>query len=177
MGMWSIWMFSIFLQVIHFYKQSPANIMNRNIDAAGREYLEIIHGYRQKLALLVSYHDSNSCSKCKRNTPDRELEQCAGCSVARYCSKKCQVKDWKRGHRDDCAEIRKARSVLYDYLPGDGHTGKKLAATISSLFARANERIADDKRNHIGPDAKVLLAFASLEDDILKPYPEAWSEY
>ena len=70
-------------------------------------------------------------------------------------------------------EIRKARSVLYDYLPGDGHTGKKLAATISSLFARANERIADDKRNHIGPDAKVLLAFASLEDDILKSYPEA----
>ena len=164
---------SHFLQVIQFFKRAPVDIMNRNIDAAGREYLEIIHGYRQRLALLLSYHDSNRCSKCRRTTPDRELKQCAGCFVARYCSKKCQVKDWKRGHRDDCAEIRKGRSVLYDYLPGDGHTGKKLAAAISSLFARANERIADDKRNHIGPEAKVLLAFASIKEDILKPYPES----
>ena len=59
-------MFSHFLQVIQYFKRAPVDIINRNIDAAGRDYLEIIHGYSQRIALLLSYHDSNSCSKCRR---------------------------------------------------------------------------------------------------------------
>jgi hypothetical protein len=31
--------------------------------------------------------------------------KCMGCSVARYCSKACQKKHWKLGHKQDCKTL------------------------------------------------------------------------
>ncbi|BDA50001.1 hypothetical protein COCOBI_15-1290 [Coccomyxa sp. Obi] len=32
------------------------------------------------------------------------LKRCAGCKSVGYCSKKCQVKDWKAGHKHECKQ-------------------------------------------------------------------------
>ncbi|CAI2171944.1 17875_t:CDS:10 [Funneliformis geosporum] len=46
------------------------------------------------------YVSGESESEKKKN-----LLICAGCSVANYCSKDCQKKDWKNGHKKDCAPL------------------------------------------------------------------------
>jgi hypothetical protein len=44
------------------------------------------------------------CSSCKAEaSADRKLLKCARCKVAQYCSKECQVRDWKEGgHKLKC---------------------------------------------------------------------------
>ena len=32
------------------------------------------------------------------------LLQCAKCKAAAYCSKECQIRDWKAGHKRDCGQ-------------------------------------------------------------------------
>ncbi|KAJ6571419.1 hypothetical protein B0H19DRAFT_1129937 [Mycena capillaripes] len=41
------------------------------------------------------------CSACGEGPGAEPLKNCAGCRVARYCSKKCQVSDW-RTHKQSC---------------------------------------------------------------------------
>jgi len=38
----------------------------------------------------------STCSGCKKNFPFLKLQKCAGCKNARYCSEKCQIKDWRK---------------------------------------------------------------------------------
>ena len=40
-----------------------------------------------------------------------ELKKPLGCKAAAYCSKDCQVKDWKAGHRLACKRKRKTSKV------------------------------------------------------------------
>jgi len=37
-----------------------------------------------------------------------DLQQCAGCHFARYCSRICQRHDWRNGHSLWCPEITRA---------------------------------------------------------------------
>ena len=86
-----------------------------------REHLQELHKwkyvipkYKEKLTWLVSQHDFNRCSYCAKLTQrSKGWNYCARCTSARYCSKQCQMKDWKCKHRDDCREIWKCRNVLY----------------------------------------------------------------
>ena len=79
----------------------------------------IVPTYSAQLAWLVSQHDSRCCSKCRKRLPKKELKLCSGCATARYCSKKCQVKDWKRKHKNDCVNMRGLRDLLYRDNPYD----------------------------------------------------------
>ncbi|PRW50954.1 F-box only 21-like [Chlorella sorokiniana] len=48
--------------------------------------------------------DMPSCSGC--GTPRAlHLRKCAQCRVAAYCSTACQVKHWKAGHKEECAQM------------------------------------------------------------------------
>ncbi|OAX42706.1 hypothetical protein K503DRAFT_862837 [Rhizopogon vinicolor AM-OR11-026] len=40
--------------------------------------------------------------------PQWDLFQCAGCTVARYCSRQCQNTDWDQGHRTACKYLKAA---------------------------------------------------------------------
>ncbi len=46
------------------------------------------------------------CSFC--NEPGRGLKRCAGCNRRYYCSKACQLEDWKGGHKESCQAERDA---------------------------------------------------------------------
>jgi TPR repeat protein len=43
-----------------------------------------------------------SCHKPQTAMPNRALLRCTKCKAMRYCSKECQVKHWKDGHKIDC---------------------------------------------------------------------------
>jgi hypothetical protein len=45
----------------------------------------------------------NVCANCgKQSREKQELKACSSCKAFHYCSKKCQVKHWKAGHKVDC---------------------------------------------------------------------------
>jgi hypothetical protein len=42
------------------------------------------------------------CTYCNSEGPKLELKKCSQCKLAQYCSKECQVVDWRAGHKKDC---------------------------------------------------------------------------
>ena len=47
------------------------------------------------------------CFHCGKKEEPKESQRCARCRVVYYCSKKCQVEDWKRGgHKQACIEYK-----------------------------------------------------------------------
>jgi hypothetical protein len=42
------------------------------------------------------------CNYCHSPDLKVELKKCSQCKISQYCSKDCQVADWKRGHKKDC---------------------------------------------------------------------------
>ncbi|KAI8854682.1 hypothetical protein BC829DRAFT_379417 [Chytridium lagenaria] len=47
------------------------------------------------------------CDGCgKRETKTDEWKKCAKCSFNAYCSKECQVKDWKEQHKSACMKLK-----------------------------------------------------------------------
>ena len=47
------------------------------------------------------------CAVCKKEPEvGQVLKRCTACFSVAYCSKKCQVKDWKR-HKEECDELKK----------------------------------------------------------------------
>lgn len=52
-----------------------------------------------------------TCSMCQKEEPDdSKFLKCGRCKVASYCSKECQKRDWKIGHKDICSGNLKAAS-------------------------------------------------------------------
>ena len=46
------------------------------------------------------------CDKQGLDSHGQKLLKCGGCKVASYCSKGCQVGDWKKGgHKDVCKSL------------------------------------------------------------------------
>jgi len=44
----------------------------------------------------------NVCSNAACRKPFEQPLQCAQCKAAKYCSKDCQKKAWKTGHKREC---------------------------------------------------------------------------
>ena len=41
---------------------------------------------------------------------------CSRCKAAAYCSKDCQVKDWKAGHKQECVSFKVSKVNFYIFL-------------------------------------------------------------
>ena len=47
----------------------------------------------------------NACARCGKGPPENgKLNHCARCKKINYCSKQCQVDDWKRHKREECVK-------------------------------------------------------------------------
>jgi hypothetical protein len=49
------------------------------------------------------------CSYCSSQDDKLELKKCSHCKSAQYCSKECQVADWKTRHKEDCEFLKQRR--------------------------------------------------------------------
>ena len=63
-------------------------------------------------ALPAAYavHDhlrQRRCAVCLRKSSSKvELQRCVQCRRMHYCSKRCQLVDWKRGHKAECRHLQ-----------------------------------------------------------------------
>lgn len=48
--------------------------------------------------------ETHRCYNCGKIT---NILQCSKCASTTYCSKECQIHDWKNGHKTVCATSRK----------------------------------------------------------------------
>ena len=46
------------------------------------------------------------CNYCKKVQGEVKFDVCSACKKTYYCSKDCQVKDWKAGHKAQCPHLR-----------------------------------------------------------------------
>ncbi|KAJ7643081.1 hypothetical protein DFH06DRAFT_601833 [Mycena polygramma] len=54
--------------------------------------------------------DNVQCGKIQEK---RSLKRCSGCRELLYCSQECQRLDWRRGHRDVCAQYLNAHTDIH----------------------------------------------------------------
>ena len=62
-------------------------------------------GYSDAREMLKKFESSEQrfCAKCGKDVqPGEKFKQCSKCKAQWYCSKECQVKAWKAGHKKDC---------------------------------------------------------------------------
>lgn len=67
-------------------------------EEAARAELESSSGYNNIGAVSISSSPPYQCAVCYFPTTTR----CAQCKAVRYCSGKCQIIHWRRGHKDEC---------------------------------------------------------------------------
>ncbi|KAJ7626153.1 hypothetical protein FB45DRAFT_923051 [Roridomyces roridus] len=56
-------------------------------------------------------------SQCNKINQTKSFRRCASCRTAVYCSKACQVADWRGGHRDECTPLYAQYIELSRILP------------------------------------------------------------
>ena len=55
---------------------------------------------------FIKTNKANMCHACQKAAQDTTLKKCSRCKKVKYCSKECQVKDWKN-HKKHCRKIVK----------------------------------------------------------------------
>ncbi|KAJ6572941.1 hypothetical protein B0H10DRAFT_2444267 [Mycena sp. CBHHK59/15] len=67
-----------------------------------------------RLEILESFNngefpDFRACDnlECGQIHEKPDFRRCAGCLSVYFCSRQCQIRDWKRGHRETCGRIRR----------------------------------------------------------------------
>ncbi|KAJ6448344.1 hypothetical protein C8R45DRAFT_162389 [Mycena sanguinolenta] len=54
--------------------------------------------------------DNVECGQILEKT---DFKRCSGCKHHHYCSKECQINDWRTGHRESCQHTRRPKSPAY----------------------------------------------------------------
>lgn len=80
---------------------------------AYRNCQDMIRGYPKNSMLTLARTDYSSmsahkqkCEACGSPGATKKLMACRACHIAFYCSKECQVADWKR-HKPACKKVAK----------------------------------------------------------------------
>ena len=58
-----------------------------------------------------------NCGQAAESMPSKKLKQCAVCEAVSYCSRNCQVKHWKDGHKKDCVKKYRPMEGIARILP------------------------------------------------------------
>jgi hypothetical protein len=91
--------------------------------------------------------DKGQCSKCgKIESSTLVLSVCAKCKVVQYCSRECQISDWKAGHKQVCkqAEEERGASVQLETPPVTENTVMISFATRQTSAPEGSYRKPDD---------------------------------
>ncbi|KAJ6520396.1 hypothetical protein C8R45DRAFT_1086260 [Mycena sanguinolenta] len=94
--------------------QNDSVIMPSPVFDAWKTFTESVEE-RRKMKQLFDSDESPSflvCDNTECNTVSQksEFKRCVGCKYVSYCSRDCQKRDWKGGHREECQKRRLANS-------------------------------------------------------------------
>ncbi|KAJ7495429.1 hypothetical protein FB451DRAFT_1387459 [Mycena latifolia] len=88
---------------------SDFNAVWKRFSSLTRERLELLITFDSTPQISYRECDSVKCAKiCAKN----DLRRCSGCLDLYYCSKHCQVDDWRANHRRKCKIFRPVRHLL-----------------------------------------------------------------
>lgn len=103
--------------------------------------------------------DSCQSSKCNKSGAAGTFKRCAGCLHVHYCSKECQIYDWKQGgHQTYCRGIqaRRAKGIMSRISNRDL---RFLDRVIASDLSYHNERISKTAAIHAPGPAVVEIDY------------------
>ncbi len=91
----------------------------KKIKHIGPQYSELIHLIQARTpiasidveTLFESVKEENTqklytCALCQTQKSKHDIKKCARCQQAYYCSRKCQIKHWKAGHKKVCKKTK-----------------------------------------------------------------------
>ena len=73
------------------------------LPASMKKTLSEANQVRLKHEIWVGTDDENLCRRCEKIRKSTGSGFCGKCKLVFYCSKDCQVKDWKR-HKEECVK-------------------------------------------------------------------------
>lgn len=79
--------------------------------------------------VILYVNRKEKCRSCGKKAKAR----CSGCFYAYYCSRKCQVKDY-RSHKNSCRQELKIRILDYEFLTMDKGEYRSLFETIETKY-------------------------------------------
>jgi hypothetical protein len=91
--------------------------------------------------------DKGQCSKCGVvESSTLVLSVCAKCKAVQYCSRECQISDWKAGHKQACKQVEEERgaSVQLETPPVTENTVMISFATRHTSAPEGSYRRPDD---------------------------------
>ena len=71
---------------------------------SGDELAAVLQGLDLNRFFTATPNSNAYCSNCGKLGPNKK---CSACSLRQYCSKECQLQDWKSGHKDFCKKASK----------------------------------------------------------------------
>jgi len=83
-----------FPEALFWYRRASA-------DSVGAEAVELFDSYESKIKAM--------CASCYKSLTTETRKCCVECKAIYYCSRECQVADWKVGHKKDCVKSLKKR--------------------------------------------------------------------
>lgn len=116
-------------------------------------------------AVLFNDNVSHFCSRCFQ--PGSDLRRCARSKFARYCSKTCQLEDWKDGYRYEC-------ELLTECAPRIPPASIRLAARVVWKRMREMEILSSDENEWSGFKAVESLIdhWDELSSERMKTFAE-----
>ena len=143
-----------FLQTVGhlIYKNENFGIQDFCRDAAYTKSIQINHKVEAAARGVGAGHDiiRHQCWECGNDSV--QVSKCSRCKAARYCSKECQTKSWKGGHREACGELK---TMYQQFLANYRRIDQAL-------------RIQNEENSTFGPDGRTLPP-AGSKDYMLLP--------
>lgn len=97
-----------FMQVVGqlIYRDENSGIQELCRDLAYSKSIQVDHKVEAAARGVAAGHDTirHQCWECGKDSVP--VSKCSRCEAARYCSKECQAKSWKDGHRGACGELK-----------------------------------------------------------------------
>jgi len=79
----------------------------RSLLGLSQTQAEIVQAVQGAASTIREGKESIRCNRegCTQTHPN--MQRCSGCRLANYCSRECQMQDWKNGHKQQCRASKK----------------------------------------------------------------------
>lgn len=142
-------------------------------------FLEVCKMNRKETLKREEQEETPCCSVCFQKEEGNKLKLCSGCKKAKYCSKECQLKGWKEGHKKFCKLMRnpdKGKSPVYDRFEKwkEGNI-KNLRKIFRSLLFKKDDEDESNSFN-LCDDHITILGINYTPSSIQNPFQIGYSQ-